>query len=216
MYEEIRQHTVWLAKEMLRRGLTDGTSGNVSVLDSTRQFIAITPSGEPYQTMTDAIIPVLDLDGKQVWGHLKPSSEKAMHLAAFHRCSNINTVLHTHSRYAIAMACAHTDLPAITVDMAAYCGKSAPVVPYILPGTQKLAEAIAGELAKGRRALLMANHGTLVVAPSPEIAIEAADALELAAMAYIRGCIVGKPVPIPAEDIEKLLAMIYGDNPGAV
>jgi L-fuculose-phosphate aldolase len=216
MLEELKEKVVALGKEMLTRQLTDGTSGNISMIDRKSGAIAITPSSMPYGSMTSDQICVLDLTGKKIEGACKPSSEWQMHLRAFAARQDVSCVLHTHSRYSIALACTHTNLPAITVDMAAYCGAVAPVVPYRTPGTEELASLVAQELAKGYRAVLLANHGSLVIAPDEEIALEAAVALELAAMAFIRGYHVARPIPIPEDEVDKLLHLIYGVSTSAV
>lgn len=212
MIESKRNQVVKIAKEMLARGLTDGTSGNVSILDEESRLIAITPSGIPYQEMTPDQIPVIDIEGNIIWEQYQPSSEYRMHLAAYRAWSEINAVIHTHSRYSIALACAQRSLPAITVDMAAYCGKEAVLIPYQRPGTDQLASAVEDCVRKKNRATLLANHGTLFVAPDPDLLIDGAEALELAAMAFVRGSIVGSPTPIPDEDIEYLMELVYGER----
>ena len=216
MLEELKEKVVALGKEMLIRHLTDGTSGNISMIDRKSGAIVITPSSLPYGSMTNDQICVLDMTGKKIEGAYKPSSEWRMHLSAFAARQDISCILHTHSRYSIALACTHTDLPAITVDMAAYCGAVAPVIPYRTPGTIELASLVAEELAKGYRAVLLANHGSIVIGPDEGIAIEAAEALELAAMAFIRGYHVARPVPIPEDEVEKLLLLVYGDSTRAI
>lgn len=212
MIPKTRDLVANLAREILARGLTDGTSGNFSIIDQETQLIAITPSGIPYHEMTANQIPVLNLSGEKVWGEYKPSSEYRMHIAAIKARADITTVVHTHSRYAIAIACIHQALPAITVDMAAYCGAEAPVVPYQTPGTDAIAASVANYVQRGLRAMLLANHGTLLVSHDMEMIIEAAEALELAAMAYIRGSTVGTPKPIPEQEVEKLLDIVYGEK----
>jgi L-ribulose-5-phosphate 4-epimerase len=216
MLEVLKEKVVVLAKEMLIRQLTDGTSGNISMIDRKTGAIVITPSSMPYNDMTSDQICVLDKTGKLIEGGFKPSSEWQMHLGAFTARKEINCVMHTHSRYLIALACTHTDLPAITVDMAAYCGAVAPVVPYRTPGTEELASLVTQELTKGYRALLLANHGSLVVGPDEVITLEAGVALELAAMAFIRGYHVAQPVPIPEGEVNKLLQLIYGESTSAI
>ncbi len=212
MIPKTRKLVAELANEMLNRGLTDGTSGNLSIMDVESQMVAITPSGIQYQHMTADQIPVLNLSGKRVWGECKPSSEFRMHIAALKAKTEILAVIHTHSRYAIALASIHQPLPAITIDMAAYCGAEAPVVPYRTPGSDAIASLVSEYIGKGFLAMLLANHGTLLVSHDPEILIEAAQALELAAMAYIRGSVIGTPQPIEKDEVDKLLDMVYGEK----
>lgn len=210
MIEKTRILVASIAEEMLDRGLTDGTAGNVSILDEETQLVAVTPSGIPYRGMTADQIPVINSAGEVVWGEYKPTSEYRMHLAALKARSDITAVIHTHSRFAVALACVHQVLPAITVDMAAYCGKEAGVIPYMTPGTEELALSVADYLKKEYKALLLANHGALFVAPEPEMLLEGAEAIELAAMAFIRGSGIANPKPIPEQEIDKLIDMVYG------
>lgn len=210
MIEKTRERLAEIAREMLVRGLTDGTSGNISILDDSTQLVAVTPSGMPYLEMTANQIPVLNLEGEVVWGDYKPTSEYLMHLAALKSRDDITAVIHTHSRFAIAMASIHHPLPSITVDMAAYCGKEAPVIPFQIPGSDELASSVTDYVQRGYRAMLLANHGTLFVAPESGFLIDGAEALELAAMAYIRGSVVGEPQPLLEMDVDRLLELVYG------
>ena len=212
MIEKTRELLAGIARDLLARGLTDGTSGNISILDKPSQLVAVTPSGLPYLDMTADQITVLDLAGKVVWGKCPPTSEYLMHLGALKSREDITAVIHTHSRFAIAMASVHLALPSITVDMAAYCGKEAPVIPYQTPGTENLASHVADYVQQGFRAMLLANHGTLFVAPEADLLIDGAEVLELAAMAYIRGSVLGKPQPIREEEVNKLLDLVYGQK----
>lgn len=212
MIEKTRELLASIAREMLARGLTDGTSGNISLLDKSSQLVAVTPSSMPYQNMTADQIPVLNLSGEVVWGDCAPTSEFRMHLAALAAREDICAVIHTHSRFTIAVACVHQTLPAITVDMAAYCGKEAPIIPYQTPGTEELASAIAESVQAGNRAMLLANHGALFVSPDPGLLIDGAEALELAAMAYIRGSNIGVPQPLLEGHVNHLLNLVYGQK----
>ena len=210
MIKKTRILVAKIAKEMLARGLTDGTAGNVSIQDEESQLIAVTPSGISYHGMTPDQIPVINPAGEIVWGEYAPTSEYRMHLAALKARTDIIAVIHTHSRFSVALACVHQALPAITIDMAAYCGKEAAVIPYMTPGTEELALAVADFIKRGYRGMLLANHGALFVAPDPEMLIEGAESIELAAMAFIRGSGIDRPKPIPDQEIDKLLDLVYG------
>lgn len=212
MFEEIRSKVIFIAQQMLDTKLTDGTVGNFSVIDRQAGTVAITPSGVHYNNLKTEDIPVVKIDGEVVAGRLKPSSELLMHLAIYAAREDIKVVLHTHSRYAVAVSCTHVDLPAITVDMAAYCGKSVRCTEYHTPGSQKLADEVAARFSENTFAVLLANHGAVVVAPSVDIGVEAAHALELNAMAFIRSSVITKPVPISDENVETLMNLVYGDE----
>ena len=87
------------------------TWGNVSEIDRKLGLIAIKPSGIDYDAMTAKDIVVTDLDGKIIEGHLKPSSDLDTHLQLYKSFTNINAVVHTHSRWATIFAQAGKEIP---------------------------------------------------------------------------------------------------------
>lgn len=216
MLGDLRAQLVHHAQEMAALGLTDGSSGNLSLRDPETGLIVITPSAVPYSRMTPDLVPVVSLEGERRWGIGSPSSELAMHLSVYRAAGHLQAAFHTHSRFAIALACVHQPLPAITTDMAAYCGALAPLLPYRQPGSQELGAVVAEEVGRGTIAMLLANHGALVVGQDGETTLQAAMVLEVAAAAYIRGSLVGTPVPLTPQAVEERFQKIHGPQKGAL
>lgn len=100
MLTETRETATRLARAMLDRKLTDRTSGNLSNFGR-----ATAPSGLPYANVAADDIPLLDSNGDVAWGRHSPSSEYRIHLRAYQICEDVKLVLHTLSRYCVAMAC---------------------------------------------------------------------------------------------------------------
>jgi L-ribulose-5-phosphate 4-epimerase len=110
-YGDLKEQ-VWRANlEIPKRGLAIYTFGNVSALDSGRAAFAIKPSGVSYEKLTADDMVVVDLDGKVVEGHLRPSSDTKTHAALYKAFQTIGGIVHTHSTYATAWAQAGLPIP---------------------------------------------------------------------------------------------------------
>ena len=90
--------------EMLEKGLTSGTGGNISFFDRESGLVFITPTTMPYHEITEADIPVFRLDGEAVEKPREPSMELFMHLNIYRSRPDVNAVIHTHSPALIRLA----------------------------------------------------------------------------------------------------------------
>ncbi|MEU2953038.1 class II aldolase/adducin family protein [Streptomyces xanthochromogenes] len=144
------------ARRTAAEGLVVGTSGNVSV--RVGELILVTPTGVPYDRLGPADTVAVDLDGRQVLGTLRPTSEVPMHLAVY-RSTDARAVVHTHAVHATAVSTLVTELPLIHY-MAAALGGPVRVAPYALYGSEELAGNMLRAL-DGRTACLLQNHGTV-------------------------------------------------------
>ncbi len=96
-----------------RNGLITLTWGNVSMVDAKREVMAIKPSGVPYESLRPSDIVLLNLKTKeQVKGSLKPSSDTPTHLYLYDHLPEVETVVHTHSRWATIFAQSGKAIPA--------------------------------------------------------------------------------------------------------
>ncbi len=199
-----RERVARFARRMWQDGLVVGTSGNVSERDPETGCVAITPSGVEYDEIGPAEVVVVDDQGNRVDGSLVPSSELPMHLAIYSTRRDYCGVVHTHSRFATALACLGRELPAIHY-LVAYLGDPVPVVPYATYGTQELALQAARMFKDpGRRAVLLQNHGTLSAGESLHAAYTAALILESMAELYWRALAVGEPILLSPEEVSQV------------
>lgn len=97
--------------ELVNQGLVIYTWGNVSGIDRESGLVVIKPSGVDYDTMTVEDMVVLDLDGNQIEGKLRPSSDAPTHLAMYRAYEAIGSVVHTHSEWATPWAQAGANIP---------------------------------------------------------------------------------------------------------
>lgn len=105
---------VWKANlELVRQGLVLYTWGNVSAIDREKNLVVIKPSGVDYDAMQPEDMVVLTLEGEQVEGELRPSSDTPTHLVLYRAFPNLGAVVHTHSTYATMFAQAGRGIPCL-------------------------------------------------------------------------------------------------------
>ena len=107
--------------------LIDLTFGNVSVADSERRVFAIKPSGVDYSAMKVSDMVVVDFEGNIIEGSLRPSSDTPTHCRLFQAFTGIRSVVHTHSRNAVAFAQAGRGIPCLGTTHADYFYGEVPV-----------------------------------------------------------------------------------------
>ena len=104
LLESLRHAVLDANLELVRRSLVLYTFGNVSGISREQGLVAIKPSGVSYDTMSAEDVVVTDLDGRNVDGQLRPSSDLATHIEIYKRFPNAGGVAHTHSEFATAWA----------------------------------------------------------------------------------------------------------------
>lgn len=182
---KIRDEIAKLAASIYTRGLTFGSSGNISVrLDD---GWLMTPTGSSMGEIDPARISRLDGDGNHVAGD-KPTKETFLHLAMYRERQKAGAVVHLHSTHSVAVSCLHdidpTDvLPPITAYYVMKIGKL-PLIPYFAPGDLDLARAV-GEMASKHHAVLLANHGPVVAGTTLRDAVYATEELEETARLFL-------------------------------
>lgn len=207
----LRDAVIATARDMSRRGLSPGRSGNVSCrhIDG----MLVTPSGIAYETLERDAIVRMSLDGATAPGALKPSSEWQMHAAIYRARPDAMAIVHTHSMHATVLACAGHAIPAFHYMVAAAGGSDIPLVPYATFGTAVLAEAVAMGLAH-RNACLMAHHGQVAIGPTLAAALELAADVEVLAEQYWKVLALGPPKLLSPDEMARVLARFtrYGQN----
>lgn len=197
---EIRKKIVATGKKILNYSLVVGTWGNVSARVPGEDLIAITPSGMNYELLQPEDVVLLDLTGNVVEGKRKPSIEVPLHLAIYRARKDVNAIVHTHSTYATALACARKPIPAAVEDLVQIVGGEVRVAAYALPGTPELGQN-ALQALEGRNAVLLANHGLLGAGKDLEEALKICLVAEKAAQVTLLAQAVGGVVELSPEDV---------------
>ena len=127
MLERLKLEVLEANLDLPRYGLVTFTWGNVSGIDREQGLVVIKPSGVPYDKLKLEDLVVLDLDGNQVEGSLKPSSDTATHLVLYKAFPTVGGIVHTHSPWATAWAQAGKPIPALGTTHADYFYGEIPV-----------------------------------------------------------------------------------------
>src|SRR5579875_1333488 len=193
---------------MLRRGLVEGTAGNISARQEDGTIV-ITPSSVDYAEMTLADLCVVDPDGNtlEAADGRSPSSEKLLHLACYRAFDDIGSVIHSHPVYATMFAITHQDIPSCIDEFSIYVGGNVRCSRYAPSGTADVgAEAV--EALQGRGAALIANHGMVAVGPNPDKVLHITALVERSAQIVYGARALGAVVPLP-EKVDSGFASIY-------
>ncbi|MDH3703519.1 MAG: aldolase [Alphaproteobacteria bacterium] len=181
----MRDDITRMAKSLFDRGLTFGSSGNISARIDDGWLM--TPTGSTMGNLDPAKISKLDDAGKLVSGDA-PTKESFLHIAMYEERPATGAVVHLHSTHSVAVSClADVDpknvLPPITAYYVMKIG-TLPLVPYFPPGDLDLAKAVR-EMASKHHAVLLANHGPVVAGKSLEDAVYATEELEETAKLHL-------------------------------
>ncbi|MFI7095588.1 class II aldolase/adducin family protein [Streptomyces lydicus] len=195
------------ARRTVADGLVVGTSGNVS--RRLKDLVLVTPSGVPYDRLGPGDLTAVDLNGAQIIGSLRPTSELPMHLAVY-RSTPATAVVHTHAPYATAASTLVAELPPVHY-MAAALGGPVRVAPYALYGSDELAAHLL-EALRDRTGALLQNHGTVAYGDSLDQALDRTAQLEWMCRVWLTAVSVpgGTPRLLSADQLEAAGARLAG------
>lgn len=195
-----------VGKSIFDRGLTFGSTGNISVrLDD--GCILATPTNASLGELDPARLSKLDADGRHLSGD-KPTKEAFLHHCVYCARAGAGAVVHLHSTHSVAVSIlADIDprdvLPPLTAYYIMRVGRL-PLIPYFAPGDEKLAQAVAAE-AGNAHAVLLANHGPVVAGKTLAEAQYATEELEETAKLFLM--LQGRQLrPLTAEQVAALRA----------
>ena len=172
---------VGACRELTRQGLTHGTSGNISVRRDADSFF-ISPTGSVYEELEARDIPLLHFDGRWFGGR-RPSSEWRFHRDLLRSRPDVGAIVHTHSRYATALACTGRGIPAFHYMVAVTGDIEIRCTAYHTFGSQELSDAILATL-RGSNACLLGNHGVIAMGADLASALTLAGEVENLAAQY--------------------------------
>ncbi|MEO8345428.1 MAG: 3-oxo-tetronate 4-phosphate decarboxylase [Betaproteobacteria bacterium] len=183
--KESRDAICALGRSLFERGLTHGSTGNLSV--RTDGGFLMTPTGSSLGALDPERLSVLNRNGEHVSGDA-PTKEMQLHLAMYRERPRDDAVVHLHSTHSVAVSVlADVDpedvLPPLTPYYAMRIGRL-PLLPYFPPGDAQLA-AIVGAAAARHHAVLLSNHGPVVSGVSLAAAGDAIEELEATARLWL-------------------------------
>lgn len=199
---ELRLEVIDACKYLQQTNHFVGTWGNISV--RLEEGMLVTPSAINYDLMTPDVFVVISWKEMVVIrGHRLPSSESKLHFNLLLKRPDFGAIVHTHSQYLTALACAHRSLPVCIEDMAQIIGGEIKCAPYVHGADhQGLADAACNYIGDSA-AVLLGNHGPVVGGRSLAEAVVATEIAEKAAMCYIFASSLGGCKSIPDEDVKE-------------
>jgi ribulose-5-phosphate 4-epimerase/fuculose-1-phosphate aldolase len=183
---KLREDICRFARSLFERGLTPGSSGNISTRLDDGGYL-VTPTNASLGFLDPAKLSRLDPNGRLVAGDA-PTKEVPLHSALYQTRTAAHAVVHLHSTHSVALSMLpeidpRAALPPMTAYYLMRCGTTA-LVPYYRPGDPAVADAIKG-LAGRYSSVLLANHGPVVAGDTLEAAVFAIEELEETAKLYL-------------------------------
>lgn len=182
----MREDLCRLGRSMFSRGLTHGSTGNLSVRLPDGGYL-MTPTGSNLGELDPARLSKLDAKGSHLDGD-KPTKESFLHIAMYEERERSAAVVHLHSTHSTAVSVLEDVdpedvLPPLTAYYVMRIG-TLPLVPYFAPGDMNLAQAVR-RFAGRHHAVLLANHGPVVAGSSLSAAADAIEELEATAKMHL-------------------------------
>src|SRR5271155_3712024 len=207
---KIREEICRFGRSLFERGLTPGSSGNISVKLDDGGWL-VTPTNASLGSLDPARLSRLDVTGRLISGDA-PTKEVPLHSALYETRGDARAVVHLHSARSVARSmlpeiAPRGARPPMTPYYLMKCGAPA-LVPYYRPGDPAVADAIKG-LAGKYSSVLLANHGPVVSGDTLEAAVFAVEELEETAKLYLllRGLNPRYLSPAQVEDLTKTFGL---------
>jgi len=198
----LREALVAAGRRLVARGLTQGSSGNLSVRLPGVGFL-ITPSGVACDALGPGDMVAMTSAGEVV-GRGRPSSEWRMHRDIYAARGAARAIVHAHPGHATALACLGRGIPAFHYMVAVAGGTDIACADYATFGTQALSDRVLAAL-DGRCACLMANHGMICFGGDVDAALSLAIEVEALAAQYWRALQIGEPVLLSDDEMAQVL-----------
>ncbi len=179
---KLRETICELAKSLYDRGLTHGSTGNISSRTEDGGLL-VSPTGTSFGRLDPARLSRFDAAGRLIEGD-PPTKEMPLHTAFYDTRSTAGAVVHLHSCHSVALSLMPDNdedcfLPTLTPYAIMLLGR-VKLLPFFVPGDPAMGDAVRG-LAGKRAAVMLANHGPVVAGKSVESACNAIEELEATA-----------------------------------
>ncbi|HUT79818.1 MAG TPA: class II aldolase/adducin family protein [Candidatus Bathyarchaeia archaeon] len=195
--ELIKEQVCSAAREIYERKLVNIGEGNISARINEDSMV-ITPSGLNYRDPGMEDMVQMNFKGKILSHAKKPSSEYLLHQQIYLARPKVQAIIHTHSTYASAMSVSRLSLPVIFEEMAIFLGGEVACTKFASSGTEDLGKNALLTM-KNLNAVLLANHGQLVVGKTLEYCVNCAQLVEKMSKIFLHAPVSNRKT-IPEEN----------------
>jgi len=202
--QDIRNELCRYARKTVANKLVVGPGGNISAKHEGKMYLS--PSGFALDEIAPEQWVEVDIETGEITDiGLRPSSEVLMHLYAYRVNPSIGAIVHTHPPYCIAFTLVGQELPVMFPDQAALVGKTT-YVPYVLPTTDKLADAVAAKVSEFST-ILLGNHGLVTTGRNLREAYYRTEVVEESAKIYLIASAIRPPKALTDEEYREIASL---------
>jgi L-fuculose-phosphate aldolase len=197
-----------VGRRLWQRGLVGATEGNISVRLSPQRILC-TPTGLSKGHMQPKDLIVIDTHGNPVSGEGRPSSEIKLHVRVLQRRPDCMAVVHAHPPIATGFSLAGEEIPDNLLPESIYVLGSVATVPFCMPGTDEVPEAI-DPLLEDHKTFLLSHHGAATMGKDLWDAYNRMETLERVAKIILVARLLERPRPLPDGALDQMMASLNG------
>jgi L-fuculose-phosphate aldolase len=194
-----------IGRRIWQKGFCAGNEGNHSYRIGDNRVLC-TPTGISKGFLRPDDICTVDLEGKQISGKRKRTSEILLHLAIYKARPDVKAVVHSHPPHATAFAIANVELPTCIHPEAEVFLGAVKTAKYVTPGDTRLGESIL-PYVKDSNTILLQNHGTVTFDVDLEGAYYKLEIVDAYARILLLAKQIGSIRPLDGAEMKELLEL---------
>src|SRR5688500_16776973 len=200
---KLKEQMCEIGRKIWLKGFCAGNEGNHSYRLSEDRVLC-TPSLISKGNLKPDDMCVVDMEGKQISGKRKRTSEILLHLAIYKEQPAARAVIHSHPPHATAFAVAGVDLPTCIHPEAEVFLGPVKTAKYVTPGDKRLGESIK-PFVQDSNTILLQSHGAVCFSPDLEQAYYQLEIVDAYARILILAKQVGSIRPLSGDEMKELL-----------
>ncbi len=214
---QIKKDIIEVGRRIYQKGFVAANDGNISVRTGEHEVLT-TATGMSKGFMTPEMIAKVDLEGRQIEGEMKPSSELKMHLDIYQQRPEVGAVIHAHPPAATAFAVAGIPLDKPLLPEFVITLGAVPLAKYGTPSTKEIPDNVRAHLDR-HDAVLLENHGALAMGEDVFSALFKMEIIEHFALVSMYSRFLGNERALTSPEVVKLLQVrekmgMGGRHPG--
>src|SRR4051812_31680229 len=202
---QLKEQMCEIGRRIWIKGYCAGNEGNHSVRIGENRFLC-TPTGISKGFLKPDDICTVDIDGKQLAGKRKRTSEMMMHLVIYKARPDVRSVVHSHPPHATAFAIAGVELPTCIHPEAEVFLGVVKTAKYVTPGDTRLGESLL-PYVKDSNTILLQNHGSVTFSTDLEDAYYKLEIVDAYARILLLAKQIGSIRPLDAGEMKELLEL---------